>query len=113
VLKLEDKNMASSMVKYDSTKRVATSADLDIRSMGTPRRVVINNLTNACRLEWDDTMADGYGVKFVAAGTRSVEAADGITPLAASGDSPPGFRIGALADINDTTTEELHIVVWF
>jgi hypothetical protein len=112
-LVLEDKNMASSMIKYDNTTRVATNANLDVRTMGAPRRVLINNITNACRFEWNDTMADGYGIKTVAAGTRSVVSSGGITPLAGSGDDPPGFRIGgALADINDTTTEVLHIEVW-
>lgn len=95
---------------YASNKIVATNAVLAVRTVEfKPRKVVITNLTSLCRLEWNAFMDDDSGLKQVAAGTRSLEASDGITAL----DGPnPGFQVGTLADVNDTTTEELLWECW-
>lgn len=90
-----------------SGKIVAANANLDIDSVGfLPSRVVVENYSNQCKIEWVNTLADGEGFKTVANGTRTTEATTGVTPRT------DGFRLGAEADINDTTTEILHWVAW-
>jgi hypothetical protein len=92
---------------------VATGANLDIRTVGfKPRLVEVMNLDNNVTIRWWEGLANGYAEQTIEAGTRSLETADGITPLDASGDNPPGFRIGALAHINDTTTEVLAWIAY-
>jgi hypothetical protein len=72
-----------------------TGADLDIKTVGfRPRSVHLINTDSADEMTWHHLMADGYGLKRVAAGTGSVVTTAGITPLAA------GFRLGADADLN-------------
>lgn len=74
---------------------VGTGANLDITTVGfRPRSVRIVNQDSADELYWHINMADGYGLKRVAAGTGSVITSLGVTPLAA------GFRLGADTDIN-------------
>lgn len=91
----------------------ATNANLDVRTVGfKPRKVQVENRDNNVKIEWDETLADGYAVKTIADGTRSLVTSAGITPLAADSNGNPGFRIGALADINDTTTEKLAWSAW-
>lgn len=86
---------------------VATGAALDIRTLGfTPRKVKVVNKTSLASLEWQEALGAAAGFKQVAAGTRTLVSADGITAL--TGENP-GFTIGALADINDAAGEEL---VW-
>lgn len=85
---------------------VATNAALEIRTPGfTPRKVKVTNATSLASVEWTQSMANASAWKQVAAGTRTLETSDGITPLTGVN---PGFQIGAMADINDTTTELLY-----
>lgn len=91
--------------KVVTGKVTATGAVIDIKTVGfTPSIVKVQNQDNQCSIEYNDQMADDSAIKIVAAGTRTNVASDGITPLTGQ---YPGFSIGALADINDTTTEEL------
>lgn len=100
-------------VLLSTGKCKANNGTLTIRKTGfVPRRVVIENLTNQCKVEWDETLPDGYGIVTLAAGTRSLVTSAGIKPLAANSDGNPGFEIGALANINDTTTEDLAFQCW-
>jgi hypothetical protein len=95
--------------RYASGSVVATGAVINIRVVDfKPRSVVIKNRTSLCQVQWNETMADAYGWKQVAAGTRTLEAAAGVTPLDATSTEPPGFSLGAMADVNDTTTEILE-----
>ena len=99
--------------RYASGTVIATNADLEIRVVDfQPKRVVVKNRTSLAELAWNETMADAAGWKQVAAGTRTLVSSDGITPLDASSTEPPGFQIGALTDINDTTTETLEWEAW-
>jgi hypothetical protein len=89
---------------------IATNAVLTIETLEfTPKRVVIENHSNNCKAEWNNQMADASVVKTIEAGTRSLVAAAGITPVSGT---TKGFSIGALADINDTTTESLKWVAY-
>lgn len=99
--------------RYVTGKVVATNANLDVRVVDfKPKKVTLKNETSLAELEWTDVLADGEGWKTVAAGTRTLEVTTGITPLDASTTLPPGFRIGAEADINDTTTEVIQWEAW-
>lgn len=99
--------------RYSTGTIVATNADLAIRTVDfKPKRVVVKNRTSLCELQWNETMDDAAGWKQVEAGTRTLVSADGITPLDATSTEPPGFQIGALADVNDTTTEVLEWECW-
>ncbi len=100
--------MSSSVgLRYTNGIAIAKNAILTVDYVGfRPRRVVLRNITNNVMLEWVDTLADAAGFKTVADGTRTSVSADGITPIAT------GFTVGALADINDTTTELLHFEAW-
>lgn len=83
----------------------ATAADVEVRTVGHPvRKVVVMNTTSSAKLEWNDQMGDGEGIKTVAAGTRTNVTTGGITPLAGAN---PGFQIGTQADINDAADEDL------
>ena len=95
-------------VRVYTTTRIALGANLDIRSIGfAPKVVKVVNLTNAVKAEWNDSLADGYAVKEAANGDRSVVTSLGFTPLVVDSNGNPGIRLGALVDVNDTTTEEL------
>lgn len=102
--------MSSSVgMRYETNKTVATNANLDIRvTCFKPRRLTIRNKTNGAMMEYNESLPVGSWWKTVAAGTRTFVTSGG--PLLLDGDSsnPPGFRIPATADINDTTTEELY-----
>lgn len=99
--------------RYATGTVVATNANLDIRVVDfKPKKVTIKNRTSLAELQYNDTMADGEGWKTVAAGTRTLEVTTGVTPLDATSTLPPGFRIGAEADINDTTTEIMEWEAW-
>jgi hypothetical protein len=95
--------------RYVTGKVTATNADLPIRKIGyKPKKVIVSNLSNNVKIEWNDSLGDGYAIKTVEAGTRSLLTSGAITPLDPDSAGNPGFQIGAgLADINDTTTESL------
>lgn len=95
---------------YATNQIPCTNANLDVRTVEfKPRKVVVTNLTSLARLEWNEPMADAAGLKTVAAGTRTAITVDGITPLDPTN---PGFRVGALADINDNVAETLLWEAW-
>lgn len=101
--------------RYATGGVTATNADIEIRKLQfEPSRVVVQNMDNQAKIEWNSALVAGRNVKTIAAGTRSVVASGGLEPLTAvSGSGNPGFKIpAALADINDTTTEELIWEVW-
>lgn len=98
---------SSTGTTYAATTRLATNANLDIREFGTPKKIIVNNLTNSYRAEWNNMMADAAAIVTAQNGDRSVVAAAGFTPLAGSSTQPPGIRLGALANINDTAGESL------
>jgi len=97
-------------------KVTATGAALQVELPFTPRKVEVFNIDNDVSLEWRYPMPNAAGVKVVAAGTQAYITADGITPTEAyvldHATDKRGFIIGALADINDTTTEELYWVAY-
>lgn len=81
----------------------ATGAALPVRTVGfRPGRVRLWNETTGYQLEWLEGMADDSAVQTTDAGARTIVTSDGITPLS------DGFQVGALADVNDTTTEQLR-----
>jgi hypothetical protein len=81
---------------------------MELRSLGfKPRKVVVHNLDNNYRAEWNEKMAAGEALVTSDAGARSVVTANGFTLLDGDSTNPPGVQLGALANINDTTTENL------
>ena len=99
--------MSSSVgLRYNRDVATANNGTLTVPVGFRPARVVVRNFTNQVMIEWVDTLADAYAFKTVAAGTRSNVTSAGITPTST------GFTIGNLADINDTTTEQLHWEAW-
>lgn len=87
--------MASGAAKVAYGAVLGTGADLDVRTVGfRPRSVELVNVDSADELKWIDGMADGAGVKRLAAGAASVLATLGITPLS------DGFRLGTDTDMN-------------
>lgn len=101
--------------RYVTGQVRATNADLAIRKVGfQPRKIRMFNKTSLAVLDWNESMAsDGTEFeKTVAAGTRTLETSDGITLLAGTDTEPPGFQLGAAADLNDTTTEDLIYEAW-
>jgi len=99
---------------YDSTKRVATGANLDIRSLasGLAKRIRVTNLANMHVAEYNEALNDGEALVRTNTGTLTLVTTTGFTPLAGSSTQPPGFRLGILPNINDTTTENLLIEAW-
>lgn len=96
--------------RYANGKIRATNADLTLSTPGfTPKRVVVRNTTTLAMIEWNDVMTDAYAWKTVSAGTRTLETAKGITPTTGVN---PGFTIGDMADMNDTTTEDMEWEAW-
>lgn len=106
--------MASTVGARYATGRIkATNAQLDIKTVGfAPRKAVVTNLTNQVLVEMNDGLEAGKNLKRIADGTLSVLSSGGIAPVTdASGNK--GIRIPAgLADINDTTTEDLLWEAW-
>jgi len=89
------------------------NSNLDLREPGfEPVKVRVTNLTNGAVLDWCDDQGDGAGVKTAPAGTKSIISSNGITVLAATATLPAGFRLGNLADLNDTTTETIQWEAW-
>lgn len=93
----------------------ATAAPLAVRKVGfVPKKVRVFNKTSLAMMIWNQEMkADGSEwKKQTAAGATTLESSDGITALAGTSTEPPGFQIGAAADINDTATEDLIYEAW-
>ncbi len=87
--------MASGAAKVAYGASLGTGANLDVRTVGfRPRSVEIINVDSADQLKWVEGMADGGGLKTLAAGASSVLTSAAITPLS------DGFRVGTDSDIN-------------
>ena len=97
---------------YVTRKATALNADLDLRVGFKPRKIVVHNLTNSYKAEWNEALPEGYAIVTATAGDRSVVTSAGFSLLDGDSSNPPGFRLGALANINDTTTEELLFEVY-
>lgn len=79
-------------VVYPATAIVAT--DFSEFELGyTPSRVLFVNLTDRVSVEWFKGMANNTCLKTAAAGTRTLEAAQGITP------TERGFRVSQNATL--------------
>jgi hypothetical protein len=89
--------MASGASKVRTGAVIATGAILNVDSVGFRPQVVRIFGEDFDMAEWIEGMADDSAMKTVAAGTRTLETSDGITPRAA------GFALGALADVNVNT----------
>lgn len=99
--------MSSSVgVRRFATVVTATNAALTVECGFRPVSVRVQNNSNQVMAEWSDNLADAYAYKTIADGTRSAVTSAGITPTST------GFTLGALADVNDTTTELLHVEAW-
>lgn len=99
--------------RYATGKVIATGALLSVRVVDfKPKKVVLKNETSLAMLAWHEGMDDGAGWKTVEAGTRTLEATTGITPLDATSTEPPGFSVGAEADINDAAGEVVQWEAW-
>ena len=101
-------------ILYRAGAAKATNADLLVRTLGfRPTKLKVTNLTNQVEVEWHAGLAEGKNLKRVAAGDLTVLASGGAVPVDADSDGNPGFKIpAALADINDTTTEDLSWEAW-
>ena len=95
--------MGSSVgASYRVTKRVANNGNLDVRVFGfKPERIVVQNLTNDVRAEWNRALAVDEAILTIAAGTRTLETTNGFSLLDGTSVLPPGFRLKALANVND------------
>ena len=99
-------------VLYRAGAAKATNADLNIRTLGfRPTKIRVTNLTNQIEVEWHAGLAEGKNLKRIADGTLSVVASGGVAPASDSAGNL-GILIPALADINDTTTEDLAWEAW-
>jgi len=99
--------------RYTTGTVVATGALLSIRTVGyKPRKVRIVNETTLYTVEWSEGMADDSAFEIVAAGDKTLETSDLITPLDPDSNGNPGFSLGARANVNDTTTEILRWETW-
>ena len=108
------------MFAFTDIESVAVVAKNDILQFDTgkhPKHIVILNKTTGARAEWDKTMADGEIFVTSAgggAGGVGMKVANGISLISEEVDADGvglthGFRLGALADFNDTTTELLSV----
>lgn len=96
--------------RYLSGRTLATGAALDILMVGfRPTKVTVYNQTNQYKEEWNLAMGSAAARVTDNNGTATDVLADGITPLNANTAGNPGFRIGALANINDTVGE---VLIW-
>ena len=101
----------------ETLKVVAKNDILQFDTGKLPKSIVILNLTTGARAEWNKEMADGEIFVTSAgggAGGVGLKTANGITLIVDEQDvdgqsRTHGFRLGALADFNDTTTEELTV----
>lgn len=106
--------MASSVGMGYRTLKVKSlsSGDLEMRVGFKPRKVVVHNLTNNYRAEWNESMAEGHALVTSDAGARSNATSNGFSLLAGSSTQPPGVKLGSLANLNDTADEDLLVEVY-
>jgi len=74
--------------------QATTAVAVNVACGFVPRKVVIENESERVLMEWDDTMANGEATIQVAAGTRTLISANGVTPIAGSSSTKQGFTIG-------------------
>ena len=97
---------------YKAGRLKATNAVINVRSVGfLPNRVRVFNISNNVAVERNPSLGDSANPdrnkKTAADGTVTTLATGGILLLVADAAGNPGFSIPVLADINDTTTEDL------
>lgn len=96
--------------RYETGGIIATNALLEIQTVGFyPRKIKIHNITNNYMVEYFDALPVGTNIQHTDAGVRSV-ITSAVEPESGAN---PGIKIPAgLANINDTTTEELRWEAW-
>lgn len=103
---------SSTGAKYAAGSVKATNAELKVLTVGfAPKRARVCNLTNNVQVEWLSALIAGKNLKRGADGAASVVASGGIEPTSDTAGNQ-GIKIPVLADINDTTTEELIWEAW-
>lgn len=106
--------MASTVgTTYYVTKGKATNAVQTFRNMPTekPRRIRVINLSNEYVAEWNEALAEDEALVFNA-GDPALVTTNGFKHVAGDSSNPPGWQMGVLPNINDTTTENLIIETW-
>lgn len=98
--------------RYAAGRVRATNAELKVLTVGfAPRKAVVTNLTNQVLVEMNDGLELAKNLKRIADGTLSVLSSGGIEPTTDTAGNK-GIKIPVLADINDTTTEDLLWEAW-
>jgi len=77
----------------------ATAAAFTIVCGFKPRYVKVVNVTSRDMMEFYEGMTDAYGIKTVAAGTRTLASTNGITLTS------DGFTVGLDTDVNVTAEQ--------
>ena len=99
---IQNAALASGQIAVGSI--AGTGAALPVVTGFRPKYIKVVNTTSGLQLEWYDDMGDGSAVKTILDGTRTIEAADCITP------GERGFTIGTDAtNGNGNTLEVLAI----
>lgn len=100
--------------RYATGTVTATNAVLSIRKVGfKPKKIRIYNLTTHVQIEWFSELAEEtQTIKIAQNGDKSIVTSAGINLLDGTSTQPPGFSVGAIADVNDTTTEVLKYEAW-
>lgn len=83
----------------------STNALLNVRTVGYRPRVVVLHV-DGDEAYWQEGMADDSMYKRVAAGTGTLATTNAITPLS------DGFSIGADADINPATADDIRFTCY-
>lgn len=98
--------------RYVSRRVVATNAVLPVLVGFEPERIRVTNRTNQIVAEWQDLMAALEANVRDAAGTLTMPTTNGFSLVVGTSSAPPGFSVGVLPGINDTTTEILDFEAW-
>lgn len=101
--------MASALHFPEYVKVPAANAELTVEFCRGLKieKVKVYNLSNNVTAEWNHAMDEGQAWKILADGTQSLETSNGFSLGAAH-----ELKLGVLADLNDSTTEELLFEIW-
>ena len=105
--------MATSTQSEHQVRNVAVGRYLDTGTVAAtkittgfmPRYVCVENVTSGDKMEWFEGMTAAYGIKTIAAGTRTLPTSDGITVAA------DGFTIGEDSDVLVTSQQISWIAI--